>query len=127
MTMARVNETMQELIREIFEVSREIRYVAIYSLGQLHTRTSDGLQNASESETDKFEELLVNPTVLLLTKQRGDIDCGGCEYVLVRYGNFFQFVRPLKTGHLSVCIQPEADCLTIVEGINHLLGKKGEL
>jgi hypothetical protein len=53
--------------------------------------------------------LLVNPTVLTLTRQRGDINCGGLAYVVVRYDTFFQFVAPIECGHVSVAFEPEAD------------------
>jgi hypothetical protein len=46
------------------------------------------LLNASASVSDRYEELILNPAVLGLTRERGRIDCGGLEFVLVRYGNF---------------------------------------
>jgi hypothetical protein len=64
---------------------------------------------ASAPESDRYEELLVNPTILTLTRQRGNIDCGGLGYVVVRYGNFFQFVAPIEGGHVSVAFDPDAD------------------
>ncbi|HEX6048536.1 MAG TPA: hypothetical protein VFZ21_04685 [Gemmatimonadaceae bacterium] len=33
---------------------------------------------------DRYEELIVNPTLITLTKQRGDIDCGGLEFLVIR-------------------------------------------
>ena len=67
------------------------------------------LSLASTPESDRYEEPLVNPTVLTLTRQRGEIDCGGLDYVVVRYGNFFQFVAPIEGGHASVAFEPGAD------------------
>lgn len=64
---------------------------------------------ASDAETDKYEELLVNPTLLKLTSQRGNLDCGGLDYLIIRYGNFFQFVLPMTWGHLSVCFEAASD------------------
>ena len=55
----------------------------------------------------------MNPTLLKLATQRGNIDCGGLEYVLVRYGSFFQFVAPARWGHVSVCIEADADPIAI--------------
>lgn len=117
---------MDQLIQEIFKLSGDIRYVAVYTNGKLNSQVAKSLENTSSSDTDRFEELLVNPAVLLLTKQRGDIDCGGCKYVLIRYGNFFQFVRPMKQGHLSVCIERNANPIEIADHINKLLAGKGE-
>jgi hypothetical protein len=31
------------------------------------------------------------------------------DYVVVRYGNFFQFVVPIEGGHASVAFEPDAD------------------
>jgi hypothetical protein len=54
------------------------------------------------------------------------MDCGGLHYLLVRYGNFFQFVLPTSWGHVSVCIEADANPIEIgtqirllVEGENH--------
>ena len=106
---------------EIFLVSESIRYVAVYHEGELHTRVKPGVQAQSASESDKYEELLVNPTLLSLAERRGRIDCGGCRFLLVRYGNFYQFVAPYLDGHISVCIGPEADALNLIEKIYDVL------
>ncbi|MBU8909889.1 MAG: hypothetical protein KOO65_01345, partial [Desulfobacterales bacterium] len=78
------------MIESIFKISNSIRYVAIYKNGKLETESKSNTENASSSDSDRYEELLVNPTLLKLASQRGDIDCGGLDYLLVRYGNFFQ-------------------------------------
>jgi hypothetical protein len=70
-------------------------------------------------------ELIVNPTLLTLVNQRGQIDCGGMEYVLIRYGNFFQLVYPIVGGHLSVAIQPRAQPLDLLDKIRQLLVGNG--
>ena len=94
---------------EIFALSSDVRYVAIYRDGQLSTRSRNGTLAASAAESDKYEELLVNPTLIKLASQRGNIDCGGLDYLIVRYGNFFQFVLPASWGHVSVCFEPSCD------------------
>jgi hypothetical protein len=104
---------MQRLIDEIFSLSEEIRYIAIYRDRELLSSMKPGFQNASTSESDKYEELIVNPTILTLVRQRGDIDCGGCQFVLIRYGNFFQFVTPVGGGHISVCLSLGSDALKL--------------
>ena len=103
---------MKNLIEEIFTLSDEIRYVAIYKDCKLFTQTASKLSGTSAAESDRYEELIVNPAVLLLTKQRGEIDCGGTEYVIIKYGNFFQFIFSMDWGHVSVCIEPHADPVT---------------
>jgi hypothetical protein len=100
---------MDRLIDALFDLTPAVRYVAIYSHGELSLRQRPGLRLASAPESDRYEELLVNPTILTLTHQRGGIDCGGLDYVVVRYGNFFQFVVPIEGGHASVAFEPNAD------------------
>lgn len=109
------------MIENIFKLSESIRYVAIYRHGLLESRAKSNTSDASSSESDRYEELLVNPTLLKLASQRGNIDCGGLEYLLVRYGNFFQFVCPVDSGHLSVCIEPDADPIEIAKKIKLLV------
>jgi hypothetical protein len=97
------------MIDGIFAISEKIRYVAIYRDGKLQSKSKADTAGASSSESDRYEELLVNPTLLKLTTQRGNIDCGGLDYLLVKYGNFFQFILPTQWGHVSVCIEPDAE------------------
>jgi hypothetical protein len=44
-------------------------------------------------------------------KQRGNIDCGGARFLVVRYGNFYQLVIDLPGGHVSVCFELTANPL----------------
>ncbi len=44
-----------------FRISKDVRYVALYLNGQLTLRERPGLESASASESDKYEELIVNP------------------------------------------------------------------
>ena len=97
------------MINKIFEISEDIRYVAIYRDGHLETQSKDNKDGASSSESDKYEELLANPIMLKAASQRGNIDCGGLDFLLVRYGNFYQFILPVSWGHVSVCIEKDAD------------------
>ena len=108
------------MIDEIFAISHDVRYVAIYRDGKLETKSKGGTQGASSSESDRYEELLVNPILLKAASQRGNIDCGGLDYLLVRYGNFFQFVLPVSWGHVSVCIEKHADPIPIGQKIKTL-------
>jgi hypothetical protein len=101
------------MIEAIFKLSESIRYVAVYKNGQLESQSRTGTFDASSSESDRYEELLVNPTLLKLASQRGNIDCGGLEYLIVRYGNFFQYVLPTVWGHVSVCIEADANPIHI--------------
>lgn len=113
------------MVEEIFELSDRVRYVALRRGSELTLRERPGLEAPSSSESDRYEELIVNPTLLTLVRARGDIDCGGARWVLVRYGNFFEFVRPLTDGHLSVGLEPTADALGVIDLIERALPELG--
>jgi hypothetical protein len=105
---------MESLSDTLLRAASEIRYVAVYRHGALQLAQRPELRDASAAESDRYEELLVNPALLVLTRQRGNIDCGGLEYVLVRYARFFQLVHPIEGGHVSVAIEPDADLRALV-------------
>jgi hypothetical protein len=102
---------------EIFGLSSAVRYVSVYCSGKLESRQRDNLSTASQSESDKYEELLVNPTILTLVNQRGNIDCGGARFVLIRYGNFYQLLVALSNGHVSVCFELTSNPIDYAEAI----------
>ena len=109
------------LIAHIFAASGDVRYVAVYGEDGLHSQARQDLAAASSSETDRYEELLVNPALLTLAAQRGNIDCGGMRFLIVAYGNFSHLVRPLRRGHLSVCVERAADPLRVAALIEPLV------
>jgi len=115
------------MIDDILKISEAVRYVAIYKEGQLATRTKATAEAGSSSESDKYEELIVNPVMLKAASQRGNIDCGGLEYLLIRYGNFFQFVLPVAWGHVSVCIEKDADPIAIGHQVTELINNASTL
>jgi hypothetical protein len=108
---------MQDTIQRVLALSPAVRYVAIYHGGVLMSAARPDLAGASSSESDKYEELLVNPTLVTLARQRGNIDCGGLRYLLIRYGSFFVVVLPLEQGHVTVGVEPSADPLPLVPRI----------
>lgn len=110
----------EEISTAVFALGPHVRYVAIAN-GQLRQRS--GLTAASSSESDRYEELLVNPALLLLARQRGDLDRGGMRYVIVRYGNFTQVVVPSPVGgHISVGVELGHDPVDVGEAVTRLLG-----
>ena len=115
---------MEHLIKTIFSLSEGIRYIAIYTDGKLISSAREDLQNASSSESDKYEELIVNPTLLKLVTQRGNIDCGGAQFVLIRYGHFFEFVKPVTKGHVSIGIQLNENPLDLIPLIEDVISKQ---
>ncbi len=120
-----MTSTAEELLDAILAASNHIRYVAVYRDGRLLSRERSGLLNASSSESDKYEELIVNPTLLKLVIQRGEIDCGGASFVLIRYGHFYQCVIPDASGHISVGMETECNPLTILETIRDVVKRLG--
>jgi hypothetical protein len=108
------------ILPAVFAVSPAIRYVALYQGGELQSQQRSGIAGASAGESDKYEELIVNPTLVTLIRQRGNIDCGGLDFVVIRYGSFFEYVQPLRDGHLSVGMEPGADVLGLVAAIRAL-------
>ena len=100
-----MTHTFDEEFESIFRLSPRIRYVAIRRDALLESREAPGIQNASSSESDKYEELIVNPTLLFLAQQRGNIDCGGATFLIIGYGHFTQLVVNIPCGHASVAFE----------------------
>ncbi len=116
---------METLAQALFRSIAAVRYVALYRYGTLQLSERPDLRNASAAESDRYEELLVNPTILTLTTQRGNIDCGGLEFILIRYGNFFQLVHGIDGGHLSVAFEPHVDPLAFVQDVRAIARDHG--
>ena len=102
-----------QLARQLLELDDVIRYVAVLRGRELGTVARSDLTKASSAESDRYEELLVNPTLLELAMRRGEIDCGGLEYLVLRYGYFFQLVIPRRWGHVSVAVEECADPVAV--------------
>jgi len=97
----------EKLIKEAFEISEYIRYIAVDDNDGLFMKQRSDINNVSSNESDKYEELLVNPVLIKLASQRGNIDCGGLEYFIIRYGNFFVLLIPCKNGHVNMRVEPD--------------------
>jgi hypothetical protein len=113
----------EKLINEAFEISGDIRYIAVYDNDGLFMKQRSDINNVSSNESDKYEELLVNPVLLKLASQRGNIDCGGLEYFIIRYGSFFVLLIPCRNGHLNIGIEPDKNPFSFIEPLNTLLRK----
>ncbi|MGI9550222.1 MAG: hypothetical protein ACR2MT_03405 [Aurantibacter sp.] len=112
------------IIEELFNLSSDIRYAAIYHNDHLDFVQREQIGNNSSEVSDKYEELLVNPTLLKLAGQRGNIDCGGLRYLIVGYGNFYQIVKGTSKGHVSICIEKIADLNKLPDQIFDFLKNK---
>lgn len=105
-------------LESLLALAPTVRYAAIYRDGDLASREAPGLANASSSESDKYEEIIVNPTLLHLARQRGNIDCGGAKFVIIGYGNFTQTVVAVPGGHASVAFELGSNPLDYLERVN---------
>jgi len=110
------------IAERIAELGSTVRYVAVSNGGpEPEVWEREAGPDSSSSESDRYEELLVNPTLLTLAGRRGDIDCGGLDYLLVRYGNFFQLVVPTPSGHVSVCLNRHANVVELTRQVLEVL------
>lgn len=98
-----------EELRQALFANSAVRYAAVGEGQQIETIARDELADSSDASSDFFEELFVNPALLTLARQRGELDCGGLTHLVVGYGNFSQVVMPFRSGHLSVCVEKAAD------------------
>lgn len=99
-----------DLAPELFSLNEGIRYVAVNQGGAItEMAQSPKHPTISTSETDRMEELIVNPAILEIARRRGEIDCDGLRYVIIRYGAFYVIVFPYKDGHLAVGLELTAD------------------
>ena len=109
------------LISRVLDLDRSVRYVAIGSGQTVVSLQREDVSDASAGESDRYEELLVNPTLLLLARQRGEIDCGGLDFVIVAYGSFYQLVMPIDAGHISVCVEKDGDPIALAPRVGALV------
>jgi hypothetical protein len=93
---------MNDLSDAIFALGPHIRYVAYGSGQSIELSQHEGVLDASDAASDFFEELLVNPTLLTIARQRGNLDCGGLRHLIVGYGNFNQVILETHEGHLRM-------------------------
>jgi hypothetical protein len=117
---------MSDLHEDVFAISPHIRYVAVAHGQQVHMRSRPDLHNASSSDSDLYEELLVNPTLLTLATQRGNIDCGGLRYLIIGYGHFHQLVVPGAVGHVSIAFELAANPVDYLQAILALMVQHGQ-
>ena len=108
---------------EIFGLDPDIRYVAVNQGGQITTmEQSPTWPSYNPDDTDRMEELIVNPAVIELTRSRGNLDLDGLRFVAIRYGLQWQLVFPYANGHLSVGVELAADVSAVAEKVAGHLG-----
>jgi len=100
----------------LFAADPCVRYVAVNQGGritEMEQRREWSSLNATES--DRLEELVVNPIVLEAVTRRGNLDLEGVRAVIVRYGLLDQVVLPYGSGHVSVGVQHGGDPVRVAE------------
>jgi hypothetical protein len=116
----------ESLLDAILELSPIIRYAALHLGGGepvLRERAGSSARGASEGE--RWDELVVNPVLVELASRRGNVDCGGLDFLAVRYRRFFNLVIPVVDGHLSIVLDPDADPLPLVPAIKLVASRHG--
>ena len=116
---------MQSLIDDLLDLSESIRGVAVYHQGELVSRMRPGTPEPWSAESDRYEELLVNPALLTLVGQRGKVDRGGTRYALVRYDKFFRLIVPIDGGHVSLCVEPTGQPVMLAGPVLQILDRAG--
>jgi hypothetical protein len=114
-------KSAEHVIAAIIELTPQIRYAALASGQDVSMHQRARVSRASAGDSDRFEELLVNPTLLTLARQRGEIDCRGLRYLVVGYGSFDQLVLAWRDGHASIAFERGADPASHVEAIVEIL------
>jgi hypothetical protein len=113
----------EELSERLFRLEPRIRYVALNQKGQIKEMCQSPLHPSyNPPESDRMEELIVNPTVLEITARRGNIDMDGIRYVVIRYGTQYQLLLPYREGHLSIGVNLEDDPIEIAQKVVTALG-----
>ncbi len=107
-----------DIAAQLFGLSPDIRYVAMNQGGRIvEMAQNPRWPSHNPSETDRLEELIVNPMILELTRRRGELDLSGVQFVVIRYGPLYQVLLPYGNGHLSVSVEPGADVIRIAEDV----------
>lgn len=116
----------QSLSKELFELEPRIRYVAVNQKGKIvEMAQSEAHPSYNSEETDRIEELVVNPIVLELAARRGNLDMDGIRYVVIRYGTQYQLLLPYQEGHLSIGVEKHDDPVEIARRVITALNLRG--
>ena len=110
--------SQEKLSARLFRLEPKIRYVAVNQSGCIvEMEQSAKHPTYNPHETDRMEELIVNPTVLEITGRRGNIDMDGIRYVVIRYGTQYQLIMPYLEGHVSIGVELEDDPVEIASRV----------
>lgn len=119
------SDRADRLISAIFDLGA-IGYVALCSGQEVLLRIAPGLVSTTTEETNFYEELLVNPTLLKLASQRANLDCEGLRYIAIGYGTFVQLIMLMKDGHVSIGVSRKANTGELAARVQSLLQDHGQ-
>jgi hypothetical protein len=107
----------------LFGLDANIRYVAVNQNERIvEMEQNPKRPSLNPTETDRMEELVVNPIILELTRRRGNLDMDGIRYVIVRYGTMYELIFPFKDGHLSIGLELNANPTEVAQKVAKCLG-----
>lgn len=116
------------LAGELFALDPHVRYVAENRRGRIVEMAQNPERpTLNPHETDRMEELIVNPVLLELVRRRGELDLEGARWVLIRYGTLYELAIPTDEGHVSVGIDLEAEVGDVVRRVVEGVGKRRQL
>jgi hypothetical protein len=121
----RASDKAQQLITEIFKLGG-IGYVALCCGQEVLMREAPGVVSRTTAETNFYEELFVNPTLLKLASQRGELYCGGLNYIAIGYGDFTQLIMLTEYGHISMGISRKAHAGELAARVQSVLHEHGQ-
>lgn len=116
---------MPDLPARLLGLSPRIRYAALYLNGRLDMHSASGLRAMTSEESDSYEELIVNPTLLTLLHQRALIGAGKLDYVVVGYGGCRHLILALPGGHVSVAAEPGLPLDDLIRLVRQVLAESG--
>lgn len=115
----------ERLLDAILELSPKIRYAALHlGGGEPLLRERAGVAGMTP-DSERWDELVVNPVLIELARRRGDVDCGGLHHVLVTYHRFHNLVVPVDGGHLSVVVELDGDPLALAPAVRDAAKQHG--
>lgn len=110
--------SQEKLSAHLFRLEPRIRYVAVNQNGQIvEMEQSPSHPTLNPHDTDRIEELIVNPIVLEIAARRGNLDMDGVRYVVIRYGTQFQVLMPYRDGHISIGVNAQDDPVAIAQTV----------
>lgn len=122
----RASDKALRLVSAIFDLGG-IGYVALCSGQEVLLRKAPGLVSTTTAESNFYEELLVNPTLLKLASQRAELDCEGLKYIAIGYGGFVQLIMLTSDGHISMGISRKANAAELAARVQSVLQEHGQV